>query len=122
MDNVKSMLTVAGVVMLLVSGCGSSPERPDRQLARAESSIQRAERSGARQHGSLALDRAREKLMQARRAVDNEEMKVALRLAAEAEVDAELATAQADRYKADNALREINDSIETLRREIERAK
>lgn len=120
MEITKPVLITAAAALLL-GACGSSPERPDRQLARAESSIQQAERTGARHHGSLALDRAREKLNQARQAVDREDMELADRLAQEAEVDARLAAAQADRYESEDALREVNDSIETLRRELERS-
>ncbi|MEJ8569140.1 DUF4398 domain-containing protein [Elongatibacter sediminis] len=111
-----------GLATLLVTatGCAAAPDRPDKQLTRAETSIEFAEQNGAREFGSSALDRARQNLEMAYDYADQDEYRAALRAAEKAELDAELAAAQANTSKADEALAEIRESIETLRREIAR--
>lgn len=110
----------AAAVALLIGGCASSTNRPVEQLSRAETAIDLAEQNGAREYGTVALDRARTRLNQAQRAADQGNNEVARRLAHEAALDAELAAAQANRGKAEDSLAEINDSIQTLQREISR--
>lgn len=105
---------------LVVSGCASQPDRPERQLARAETSVEFAEQNGAGEYDLAALDRARSHLATAQAYADEGEYELALHAAEKAELDAELAAARANRHKAEDALEEINESIETLRREIAR--
>jgi predicted nucleic acid-binding Zn-ribbon protein len=111
-------ITVAALALL--AGCAATPEAPHQALARAEASIENAEQSGARQFGTEELDAAREHLSQARAAVEREEMIVAERYAERAALDAELATAMARNHKAQESVRELNESIEVLREEIAR--
>ena len=73
-----------------------------------------------RQYGSVELDRARDKLSRAKRAADSGDHQEALWLAEQAELDAELAAVKASRGKTDDSLAEVNESIQTLRREIAR--
>jgi chromosome segregation ATPase len=108
------------VAALFVAGCSATPERPVKQLARAEGGIEHAEQSGAQGYAPEPLDRARKKLTDARSAVDKGNYSVAERLAHEAELDAEFAAARTDRSKADESLSEIRNSIETLRDEMTR--
>jgi len=108
------------MTFLLLAGCAASTERPDAQMARAQASIELAQDSGARQYAAAPLTRAQEQLQQAERAVEYGEYEQALRLAEQAEINAELAASRADRKKAEAALAEVNESIATLRREIER--
>jgi hypothetical protein len=120
MDKLKSVVAITVVMMLIAAGgCASSTDRPDRQLFLAESRIELAEQSGARDYGALALSRAHEKLAQARLAADEEDYETAFRLALEAELDAKLAASQASRFKSEETLREINDVIDTVRRDTE---
>jgi len=116
----RAAASMGAITLLLLAGCAASTPRPDSQLASAETSIELAEESGAREYGPTALERARTKLSLAQQAADRDENETALRLASEAELDAELAASQADRYKAEEALAEINQSIQTLREEIAR--
>lgn len=108
------------VLALLLASCASGPERPDRDLTRAESAIEQAEQVGARQYGPLPLDNAREKLALARAAVAEEEMLVAQRYAEEATLAADLAAAKARRGKAERAVDQLEKSIAVLREEIAR--
>jgi hypothetical protein len=108
------------VLLLAISGCASSPDRPVQQMARTDTGIELAEQSGAQDFGAEALARAKEKRSSAEQAAERGDHDVALRLAKEAELDAELAMAQSNRGRAEAALAEINDSIQTLRREVAR--
>jgi hypothetical protein len=112
-----------GTAIVLAFGCAacaSAPDRPEAQLASAETSIEFAEENGAQEFGPAALERARTELERARQAAVNEEYQLALELAERAELDAELAAAQTNHEKAVVALLEIQQSISTLRREIAR--
>lgn len=116
-------LIVDGMAITLAlscTACASAPDIPERQMASAETSIEFAEQNDAREFGPAALERAKTQLDQAEIAVANEEYELALRLAERAELDAELALAQTNHEKARLALQEIQESIQTLRREIAR--
>ncbi len=115
-----TLLAAVAVTPLILAGCASTGERPDEQLAHASESIEAAEQSGGREYGPVALESAQSKLMLARSAADRGDHEEALRLAREAELEAELATARANRGKAEDALGELDESIRTLREEIAR--
>jgi hypothetical protein len=61
----------------------------------AETNIRQAEQAGAAEYSALELDRARQKLNQARTALQNDDNENAFRLAEQSAADAELAAAQA---------------------------
>lgn len=115
-----SRLMLVAVPLATLAACASSPERPFQELARAEASIEQAERYNAREFGAAELDAAREKFARARSAADDGDNLVAARLAREAAVDAELATAITRNRQSEQAVEELNRSIETLRQEIAR--
>lgn len=115
-----SRAMLVATTLLSLGACAASGTRPDVELARAQTSIDLAEESGAREFGLTALEHARNHLAEAQRAADDREYETALRLAHEAELDAELAAAQTDHQKSELALAEIKESIATLRREIAR--
>lgn len=110
---------------LLLAGCAANNERElaayEGELARAKASIEEAQSAGAFEHGSAELERARGKLAQAEDALDDEEFDKALRLAKEAELDAKLASAIAQNQQVQDAVVEIERSIETLEQELERS-
>lgn len=112
-------ITAGSALALMVAGCATSGEAPVQQLARAESSIEIAEQSGAREYSATALDQARDKLVVAERASREKDYETAYQLSTEAELDAEFARAKASRVKAENSLEEIQQTIETLRREMD---
>ena len=122
MKTVASMTLKGTAIALAMScvACASAPDIPERQMARAETSIEFAEQNDAQEFGPAALERARNQLDQAGTAAAHGEYELALRLAERAELDAELALAQTNHEKAELALHEIQESIETLRREIAR--
>ncbi len=121
----QKLLTILGlsaaIGATLLSGCATSSEKPTRQLSRAESYIEIAQNQGAQEYSAVALQSARDKLTQAKRAADKGDHEVARRLAKEAELDAQYAVAQTSRMQAQNSLREVQSSLETLRRETMRS-
>lgn len=116
----KPRTLLLAVPLASLCACASSPDRPFQDLARAEASIEQADRSGAQEYGATELDAARDKLAKARAAADSGENLAASRYAREAAVDAELATAMTRNREAELAVEELNRSIETLREEIAR--
>ena len=111
---------LSGTALLASVGCASTSPQLDSQFVKTQTSIEQAQRSGAQEYADAPLERARTSLKNARAAADRKDYDVAERLAHEAELDARLAAAQADNRKVQEALAEINESIETLRREITR--
>jgi hypothetical protein len=115
-----TMIVIAAIGLAAIAGCASTGERPDAQLATAQANIEQAQQAGANQHAAQPLSSAREKLSAAQAAVSRDEMIVAERLAEEAALDAELASAMARNRKAELAVEELNETIEVLRDEIAR--
>ncbi len=108
------------IVVIGLSGCAASMERPVQQLARAEASVEQAQRADARRYSAVELDSARDKLRKAQEAADNNQFETAEFLAHEAELEAELAAAKASTKKSEKAVQELERSIETLQSEIKR--
>lgn len=101
-------------------GCSSKMPPPTQKIALTEAAINQAEASGAVEYAPVEMRSAREKLAQARTAMNLEENKKALQLAEQAEVDAQLAEAKARTAKSQKAVTELQESIKTLKMEIER--
>lgn len=106
--------------LLLIGACASAPQVPNRSLQAAEQAIATAEQARVADYASLELSQAREKLAAARVAVQQEEMVVARRLADEALVEAQLATARAGELKAKEINEDMKESTETLKHEMDR--
>jgi hypothetical protein len=106
--------------VLVLAGCAGNPDRPDEQLAMAESAIQQAEQGGAAEYSPLELDAARKKLMKAQDLAEEDENAEATRLAEQAHVDAQLATAASQTKRAERAAAEIREGIGTLESEAQR--
>ncbi|QDQ27552.1 DUF4398 domain-containing protein [Chitinimonas arctica] len=104
---------------LMLAACASQP-LPNEQLAVGKSAVDAAQTAGAAEYAPLELDAAREKIARASTAQRAKHYEEARRLAAEAEVDAELARAKAGSQKTQQAVDELNASIRVLRDEINR--
>ncbi|MEW6054080.1 MAG: DUF4398 domain-containing protein [Nitrospirota bacterium] len=89
-------------------------------IAGAGLAIREAKDNNATTYAPLALRIAEDKLIAAKAAAEKEEFLKAKRLADEAMMDAKLAGAQSLSEKAKKQAQEMRDSIDTLRREIER--
>lgn len=105
---------------LSLASCASKPPVPNEQLAVSKAAIEQAQRAQANEYAAVELRQAQDKLSQAQAAVQREDYTAAKRLAEQAEADARLAETKSHSTKARNAVAEINESIQALRRELER--
>jgi len=101
-----------------LAACSSPP--PDRELQAAEMSITNAEKARVADYASPELGEARNKLAAAKAAANEGDMDDAKRLAEQARVNADLATAKAAAAKAAVVNTEMQDSTETLKTEMDR--
>ncbi len=112
------LLTATGLALL--TGCASTEPMTGERFARAETGIELAQESGAANYAGESLARAREMLRQAEAAAEDGDEERAARLAERAALDAELAAAETDHRKTEDALSEVNESIADLRAELAR--
>ncbi len=115
------LLGSAVVGLLMLTACASAQPPPTADLQAAEQAIAEADRSRVADYSSLELSEARDKLTAARSAVQAEHMDKAQRLAQQAKVDAQLATAKADVASAETINQEMQDSINMLKNEMQRS-
>ena len=104
---------------VIVGGCAAR-RGPTPRVQSAEVALREAEVSGSAQYAPLELRLAREKLDQARRAMDDDDRDRAWRLSEEALADAQLAEAKTNSEKARRNAEEVRKSIEALRTEATR--
>ena len=118
----RSVLSRFGVILglLLFMGACASSKIPAPSTSDAESKIRQAEQAGAQEYAPLELRNARKKVEQAKTLVQQEQNEQALRKVEEASVDAELAMVKARSAKAQEAVKQLRETIDTLRREIQR--
>jgi hypothetical protein len=116
----KHFVIAALAAAAVAAGCASKPARPTEEMTRAQTLVDQAEQGGAQQYASAELTQARQKLQAADDASDKGKTDVAQRLASEATLDAQLAVAKTNAGKAQSAATEVNQSVETLRREANR--
>jgi hypothetical protein len=89
----QSRLGVA-IVLGTLAACSSAPP-PEAEMSAAQTAVTAAEQADAAQYAPSDLDRARDKLLRAQAAIQEEENEQARRLAEQALVDARLAEARA---------------------------
>ena len=113
----------AGTAVLALAGlaaCSSTPP-PNEQMAVARTTVARvAAAPVVASTAPVDLRRAQEKLIQAERAMAQEDYTTARRLAAEAEVDARVAETRADAARNTTHYGQVQDSIRALQEEINR--
>ena len=110
---------VAGLLML--AACASAQPPPTADIQAAEQAIAEADRSRVADYSSLELSEARDKLTAARSAVQSEHMDKAQRLAQQAKVDAQLASAKAEVASAEVVNQDMQESIDMLKLEMQRS-
>lgn len=109
-----SYYVIAAGLITTLSACGSKVPRPTSEIALAQSALQSAELSGAKEYAPIELRIAREKQIAAEKALEKEKYFKARYLAVEARVDAELARAAADTEKTRRELAREQDDIKVL--------
>lgn len=107
------------LLMVVLVGCATRTPIPEKQFTLATQSIVQAERSGAVEFAPVELKSARDKLSQAKLAMDREENLKARRLADEAMVDASLAEAKARSAKSQKVVDELKASTRILQEELD---
>lgn len=112
---ITCLLAAAGLVAL--GGCaGTAP--PTKQMTRSQAAVSQAEGAKAYEFAPVEFQAAREKLQQARNAMNDEDYKEAERLAEQAEVDANLAYTKARSAQSMRAVEQLQKDIEVLQREL----
>lgn len=116
--NLAVRLLIGSAVIFMLAGCATTVSPPSEQLQAAEFAINTAEQERAGDHAPQDLRQARDKLRDARAAVEAQDMVLATRLADEARVSAELATAKSELMQARAINEEMESNITTLEQEM----
>ena len=105
----------------LLAGCGGISDLTKERVARSETSVQQAQQTvGSSEQGAVELQRAKENLDAARKAMKDGDEKLTERYAQLAQLDAELAVSKSQTASARKAADEMLASIKQLRQEAER--
>jgi hypothetical protein len=124
MESDRSAAWRQGLLALLCAGalaaCASQPPVAP-ALAAGSASLEAARSSGAPELAAAELNEARTKLDRANALAQSGRNSEAIRLAEEADVDAQLARAHAASERSRRAVAEVEASLSTLREELNRA-
>lgn len=107
--------------VLALSACASAPV-PTEQLAVTTAAVASAVSAGGQELAPAEMSAARDKLVRAHLAVAAKDNEQALRLAQQAQVDAQLAGSKAQAVKARKAQTELDEAARVLREEMARKK
>lgn len=114
--------TVALLLGVLVAGgCASDGALTSSKIGAADKAVTDARQSTADVLAQSDLKSAEDKLSDAKTARDAGDYRLAQQLADEALADADYARAQANTAKTRKMISDVRDSINTLRKEIDRA-
>src|SRR3984885_9490148 len=105
--------TLCAMIALSAAAYASSPI-PAEKIAVAKSSLQRAEQSGAPEFAPVEMAAARDKLARAEKALADRNKQSATQLAEQADVDAQLAEATAQRKKSAKQAMELHARSKAL--------
>lgn len=112
---------VALLAVGVLAGCGGVTEMTKERVARSETVVRQAQQTlGNSESGAVELQKARDHLEMARRAMDDNKNDEAQRHAQKAELTAELAVSKSQSASARAAADELLASIKTLREEAAR--
>jgi nitric oxide reductase activation protein len=119
---IKIQLCILGLALLTLAACSTTQQPALSQMALAQSAVERAASAGSSEYASLDLKTARDKIDQAKTAIQSKDKgyRTAERLLEEAEVDAQLAEAKSKTAKSQKIVAELKESINMLRDEIQR--
>lgn len=118
----STFLRTTAVVLSLgaLAACSSTPQ-PTEQMAVSRTTVNRVSAGPqVATNAPVDLQKAREKLTQAEKAMSEKNYTVARRLAAEAEVDARVAETRSDASQNAANLAQVQNSIRALQDEINR--
>lgn len=103
-----------------LAACATVVPPPDVQVGQASTAVTEAESVGAYEAAPVELQAARDKLDQAKKALQAEDNLTARRLAEEAMADANLAQAKARTAKSRTSAAALKEGIQTLQQEVDR--
>ena len=105
-----------------LTACGGVSDLTRQQVARSETAVKQAQTAiGNSEAGAVELQQAKDLYAQAQQELEKKNETRAQRLAVQAELQAQLATAKAQNATARKAADELLASIQTLRQESERS-
>ncbi len=108
-----------GLALAGLAGCaGKGP--PKASMALADKAINQAQENDAASYAPVEMQTAQQEMQAARTALDHGKYDEARRQAQRAEVDARLAEARSRTAQTRKITKELQESIATLRQEIER--
>jgi hypothetical protein len=116
-----AVIALVAAGFLALAACATPPVPPTEALQAAESAISNAEQARVADYASAELTMARQKLASANTAARNDQMVQAEYLAIESRTHAEVALARAEELKAKAVNDDMEQSIETLKQEMQRA-
>jgi hypothetical protein len=108
--------SLAVIVLACLVACSSTPA-PVGEISAAQTAVTAAEQADAAQHAPADLDRARDKLLRAQAAMQEDENEQGRRLAEQALVDARLAEAKSRADVAQQNAEKVQSGIDQLRSE-----
>lgn len=106
--------------VLILAACSSMQTPATTDVAVSKATIDNAATADAAEYAPLEMNRARDKLALANRAMANRDYKLADTLANEAQADAKLAIAKSNSAKAHAAAIALQDDVQVLREELQR--
>lgn len=113
-------LSAAVVAVAALAACSSTPP-PIEQMAVGRATLQRVQAApNVAADAPVELQRARDKWVQAEKAMSDKDYDKARRLATEAAADARVAEAKADAANSAASLQQVQGSIRALQEEIDR--
>jgi ABC-type Na+ efflux pump permease subunit len=110
-----------GITLLLAAGCSSLKTPATADVAVSKAAVSDAAGAGGAEFAPVEMKSARDKLALAKQAMAVKDYKRASELANEAQADAKLAQAKANSAKAQQAAQALQDDINFLREEVDRA-
>jgi hypothetical protein len=108
--------------LALLTACGGVSDMTKQQVARSETAVNQAQAAiGNSEAGAMELQQAKDLFAQAQQELAKKNETRAQRLAVQAELQAQLATAKSKSASARKAADDLLASIQTLRQESERS-
>ncbi len=114
------ILFLTALMALALMSCGPKIPPPLDRISTAELAIQRARQENADIYAPLDLKLAEDKLANAKKAMSVNNNSAAARLAEESLLDAQTAEARSRAEKAKEMSQRMQESVDTLRKELER--
>jgi hypothetical protein len=118
----SAAVAATALACTMLAGCSDISQMTRQRVAGSETAVNQAQETiGRSEAGAVELQRAKENLNQAKRAIDAKDQQKAERYATEAQLDAELAVAKSQSSSARKAADELLASIQQLRQETQRS-